>query len=264
MNAQKNSGRVFALLLVFGLTLTLAAAWEATRVRADKNDDENLPQSFPLADGGITSGESRRTTPIVERHRMRAASSSPITSDALVLQWNEIAVATIGAQPPFPSTRYMATVQVAVFEAVNAITGHYEPYLGTISAPPGASPEAAAVAAAHGVLQAFFPAQSATLDQQRLDSLATIPDGQAKTDGIAVGVAAAAAMIANRTNDGSAPPQFHTPLNSDPYEWQTTEGCPAGGGAFKHWPNVKPFGIQSSSQFRADPPPSLSSTDICS
>src|SRR6266550_877424 len=59
------------------------------------------------------------------------------TSDAIILQWNEIAVATIGAQPPFPSTRYMATVQVAVFEAVNAITGDYEPYLGTISAPPG-------------------------------------------------------------------------------------------------------------------------------
>src|SRR6266550_517419 len=181
------------------------------------------------------------------------------TSDAIILQWNEIAVATIGAQPPFPSTRYIATVQVAVFEAVNAITGDYEPYLGTISAPPGASTEAAAVAAAHGVLKAFFPAQGAALDQQRANSLATIPDGQAKNDGIAVGEAAAAAMIANRTNDGSAPPQFHTPPNSDPYEWQTTAGCPAGGGAFKQWPNVKPFGIESSSQFRADPPPKLTS-----
>jgi hypothetical protein len=181
------------------------------------------------------------------------------TSDAIVLQWNEIAVATIGAQPPFPASRFMATVQLAVFEAVNAITGDYEPYLGTITAPPGASTEAAAVAAAHGVLKAFFPAQGATLDQQRADSLATIPDGQAKNDGIAVGEAAAAAMIANRTNDGSAPPQFHTPPNSDPYEWQTTAGCPAGGGAFKHWPNVKPFGVESSSQFRADPPPKLTS-----
>lgn len=181
------------------------------------------------------------------------------TSDAIVLQWNEIAVATIGAQPPFPASRFMATVQLAVFEAVNAITGDYEPYLGTITAPPGASTEAAAVAAAHGVLKAFFPAQGATLDQQRADSLATIPDGQAKNDGIAVGEAAAAAMIASRTNDGSAPPQFHTPPNSDPYEWQTTAGCPAGGGAFKHWPNVKPFGVESSSQFRADPPPKLTS-----
>jgi hypothetical protein len=153
----------------------------------------------------------------------------------------------------------MATVQLAVFEAVNAITGEYEPYLGTISAAPGASSEAAAVAAAHGVLKAFFPLQGATLDQQRANSLATIPDGQAKNDGIAVGEAAAAAMVANRTNDGSAPPQFHTPPNSDPYEWQTTAGCPAGGGVFKHWPNVKPFGIESSSQFRANPPPKLTS-----
>ena len=79
-------------------------------------------------------------------------------SDNVVLQWNEIAVTTIGAQPPFPSTRYMATVQVAVFEAVNAISGKYEPYLGTIAAPDGASPEAAAITAAHGVLKAFFPA----------------------------------------------------------------------------------------------------------
>ena len=181
------------------------------------------------------------------------------TSDAVVLEWNEIAVATVGAQPPFPAARFMATVQLAVFEAVNAITGDYEPYLGTISAPSGASTEAAAVAAAHGVLKALFPAQGATLDQQRANSLASIPDGQAKNDGIAVGEAAAAAMIANRTNDGSAPPQFHTPPNSDPYEWQTTVGCPAAGGVFKHWPNVKPFGVESSSQFRADPPPRLSS-----
>ena len=66
------------------------------------------------------------------------------TRDDVVLQWNEIAVATIGAQPPFPSTRFMATVELAVFEGVNAITGKYEPYLGTITAPTGASTEAAA------------------------------------------------------------------------------------------------------------------------
>jgi len=227
---KKNLRRAFALVMVLGIMMALAAVWEATRVRAHEGNGENS---------------------------VRTASPSSITSDAIVLQWNEIAVTTIGAQPPFPSTRYMATVQVAVFEAVNAITGDYEPYLGTISAPPGASTEAAAVAAAHGVLKAFFPAQGATLDQQRVDSLATIPDGQAKNDGIAVGETAAAAMVANRANDGSAPPQFHTPPNSDPYEWQTTAGCPAGGGVFKHWPNVKPFGVESSSQFRADPPPKL-------
>lgn len=237
MNAQKNPREAFALVILLGLTVALAIVWDATHAH-----------------------NSIGSTPVMQPHTTSSARSMNVnTSDAVVLQWNEIAVATIGAQPPFPSTRFMATVQVAVFEAVNAITGQYEPFLGSISAPQGASPEAAAVAAAHGVLKAFFPAQGATLDQQRADSLATIPDGQSKNDGIAVGEAAAAAMIANRTNDGSAPPQFHTPPNSDPYEWQTTAGCPLGGGVFKHWPTVKPFGIESSSQFRADAPPKLSS-----
>lgn len=182
-----------------------------------------------------------------------------VTSDAVVLQWNEIAVNTISAQPPFPSTRFMATVQVAVFEAVNAISGGYEPYLGTIAAPAGASTEAAAITAAHGVLKAFFPASGMALDQQRAASLALIPEGQAKIDGIAVGEMAALAMIAERTGDGSAPPQFHVPPNSDPYEWQRTPSCSPDGGAFLHWRNVNPFGVQSSSQFRAEPPPSLAS-----
>jgi hypothetical protein len=182
-----------------------------------------------------------------------------VSSDDVVLQWNEIAVTTIGAQPPFPSTRFMATVQLAVFEAVNAISGKYEPYLGAISAPASASTEAAAITAAHGVLKAFFPAAGDTLDQQRDDSLAWLPGGQAKSDGIAVGEAAAAAMIAERTGDGSAPAQFYVPQNSDPYEWQPTPSCPPAGGAFFHWGNVRPFGVLNSSQFRADPPPALTS-----
>jgi hypothetical protein len=179
-------------------------------------------------------------------------------SDDVVLQWNEIAVVTIGAQPPFPSTRFMATIQLAVFEAVNAISGKYDPYLG-ITAPAAASTEAAAITAAHGVLKAFFPAAAATLDQHRDASLALIPDGQAKTDGVTVGEAAAAAMIAERTGDGSTPAQFFLPAGSDPYEWQPTASCPPAGGAFFHWGNVRPFGLPSSSQFRAAPPPALTS-----
>jgi len=185
--------------------------------------------------------------------------SNVTTSDAVVREWNEIAFTTIPAQPPFPANRSMAIVQVAVFEAVNAITEKYEPYLGTISAPHGASTEAAAVMAAHGVLAALFPVQAGNLDLRRDASLALIPDGQAKADGMAVGTAAAAAVLADRTNDGSAPPLFHLPTNSDPYEWQVYPGCPAGGGVFRHWQNVRPFGIESSSQFRAKRPPSLRS-----
>jgi hypothetical protein len=195
----------------------------------------------------------------------RAKANSPgnnaktqiIVSDAVVLQWNQIAVATIGSQPPFPAARSMSIVQLAVFEAVNAIGGKYEPYLGTISAPVGASAEAAAIEAAHDVLVGLFPAQAGNLDTQRDASLALISDGQAKTDGIAVGQATAAAMLANRTNDGSATPAFYLPTTADPYEWQLTQGCSAG--VFRHWPNVRPFGVESSSQFRAEPPPALDS-----
>ncbi len=68
-------------------------------------------------------------------------------------------------------------------------------------------------------------------------------------------------MIAERTGDGSAPPQFHVPPNSDPYEWQRTPSCPSAGGAFLHWRNVNPFGVQSSSQFRADAPPALTGAE---
>ena len=76
----------------------------------------------------------------------------------VVLDWNAIMLNTIAGQNPFAQARLAAITQTAVFEAVNAITGEYEPYLGTIIAPPGASPEAAAVAAAHGVLKNTFRA----------------------------------------------------------------------------------------------------------
>src|SRR6516225_8909940 len=114
----------------------------------------------------------------------------------------------------------------AVFEAVNAVAGHYQPYLGTITAPPGASADAAAVQAAYHVLITYFPASSGTLNIDYENSMAQIPDGQAKQDGIATGDAAAAAMIALRANDGSSPPQFKVPGAPNPGEWQATASCP--------------------------------------
>ena len=176
-----------------------------------------------------------------------------------VLDWNQTMVATVSGQNPFAQARYAAITQLAVFEAVNAVTRQYTPYLGTISAPPDASAEAAAIAAAHAVLKYYFPAAAGTLDASMASSLTSIPDGQTKLDGIAVGEAAAAAMIAARTNDGSAPPQFYLPTSSDPGQWQLTPSCSAAGGIMLQWRNVTPFGVESSSQFRSDPPPALTS-----
>jgi hypothetical protein len=155
----------------------------------------------------------------------------------------------------------MATTQLAVFEAVNAIQGGYEPYLGTVVAPAGASSDAAVIAAAYGVLINYAPSGSVTmLNNARAASLAAIPDGAAKTAGIAVGEAAAAAMITARLNDGSAPAQFYLPSTTDPYQWQLTPGCTSAGGILLNWQNVKTFGIADASDFLADPPPALTST----
>jgi hypothetical protein len=177
-----------------------------------------------------------------------------------VLDWNAIAVAT-AASNPFNQARILAATQLAVFEAVNTIQGGYEPYLGTIVAPAGASAEAAAIAAAHDVLKFYVPASAAALDAARAASLSAIPDGTAKAGGIATGEAAAAAIIAARFNDGATPAEFYLPLSTDPYQWQLTAGCTALGGAFYNWRNVTPFGISDPSEFRADPPPALTSNE---
>src|SRR4051812_31017241 len=128
-----------------------------------------------------------------------------------VTEWNAIMQATVAPANPFFQSRSAAIVQLAVFEAVNTIVGDYRPYLGTIVAPPGASPDAAAVAAAHRALVALHPASAPALDGFRALSLSLIPDGPAKDDGIAVGVAAADAMLALRADDGSGAVVPYTP-----------------------------------------------------
>jgi hypothetical protein len=175
-----------------------------------------------------------------------------------VLDWNAIAVGSTAGNP-FNQARVLAATQLAVFEAVNAIQGGYEPYLGTVVASAGASAEAAAIAAAHDVLKFYVPASAAALDAARAASLSAIADGTAKAAGIATGEAAAAAIIAARFNDGAAPAQFYLPSSADPYQWQLTAGCTAAGGVFFNWPNVRPFGIADPAEFRADPPPALTS-----
>jgi len=184
----------------------------------------------------------------------------------VVLKWNEIAVKTMiqQGQSPFGQARVAAIVQLAVFEAVNAITGEYEPYIG-ITAPAGASVDAAAVTAAYKVLKALFPI-APDIDQAYADSLAAIPNGLAKTSGIAVGEAAAKAMIDNRVGDGSSPAQTSPVGLPAPGVWQVTlpPGCAAGatGGVNYQWQNVRPFGVPDVVAFRPGPPPSLTSSEF--
>lgn len=84
-----------------------------------------------------------------------------------VLDWNVIAINITSSENPFAQARYVAIVQLAVFEAVNAITGDYRPYLGSIDTPHGASAEAAAIQASYRVLSTYFPGSSTLLARTR-------------------------------------------------------------------------------------------------
>jgi hypothetical protein len=195
--------------------------------------------------------------------------SGRASADDMVLKWNEIAARTVTATNPFNQARIMAITQLAVFEAVNAVTGDYESYSGLATptpASPGASAEAAAIVAAHKVLTNYFTASAtvAALDAARDADLLTIPNGAAKTDGMAVGLAAANALIALRQDatgaatDGSAtPPLTNVPSSTVPGDYQLTTGCASS--AFFNWPNVTPFAIRSPADFLLPPPPTRGS-----
>ena len=178
-----------------------------------------------------------------------------------VTEWNlnaSNALFVVAGQGPQASVPHLAMVHGAIYDAVNAIDGGYDGYLLTPRlAQPFDSKEAAAAAAAHRVLLNIVPAQQAVLDAQYAVSLAAIPDGTAKTRGIAVGEAAAAAMIAARTDDGRFG-AYRFPVGSSPGEWRPV--LPA----FVNDPNawlkdVRPFLFESGTQFQSDGPLSLTS-----
>jgi hypothetical protein len=90
-------------------------------------------------------------------------------------------------------------------------------------------------------------------------SLATIADGPAKTYGIEVGRAAAAAIVARRDGDGSTAPLVdpNFPQGTAPGEWRYTPGSPPIAFATQ-WGKVRPFVLRDAAQFRPGPPPSVS------
>lgn len=127
---------------------------------------------------------------------------------SVVTDWN---INGLGAMlesgvPPTTGSVLMGMVHGAVYDAVVSIAGGYEPYLGAVDADPEASKVAAAATAAHDVLVGLFPDQAESL-QAKLDaSLADVAEGAARDAGIAVGEAAAAAMLADREGDGRGEP----------------------------------------------------------
>jgi hypothetical protein len=191
-----------------------------------------------------------------------AALVAPAVGSAdTVTQWNQNAATALyitAAQPPNVSVQHMAMVQGAVYDAVNAIDGTREGYLLTSRvATPTDSKDAAAATAAYRTLLNIVPTQQPGLQPLYEATLAGIPDGSAKTRGIAVGEAAAAAMIAARTADGRFGP-FRFPEVFLPGKWRVP--LPGGANDPNAWvKDVKPFLIEEASQFRSSGPYELTS-----
>jgi PAP2 superfamily len=203
----------------------------------------------------------------------RAAFASPAGGDAVTV-WNANAgVAATKAciaplDDPFHESRMYAMMHVAIHDALNAIDRRFRPYTFDKRAEPGASPDAAVAAAARDVLvpllgqlprlpfitQSCVDASVASVEAAYTAALAALPDTPAKAQGIAVGQAAAAAILALRAVDGPVGPFLNSscPKDTPPGKYQCTPGAKFI--AFEVWEKVTPFVLQDSAQFRPGPP----------
>ena len=179
--------------------------------------------------------------------------AGPASADA-ISDWGARAVA-IGAEKQLAtsrSTRVLAMTHVAMFEAVNAIDRRYKPYKLDLAGDRSASRDAAAAAAAHGVLVDLFPDEKAKLDQALQASLAAI-DGDAKAKGVELGKKAAAGIIALRVDDGSNAQESYRPYTQVGIYVPTALPVESTSG------NMKPWVMEKGSQFRPEAPPALNS-----
>jgi hypothetical protein len=207
-----------------------------------------------------------------------AATSVPEPAPAAssVSDWNQHAVTVLmtpadapepgaGQSPPV-TMLHLAMVQGAIYDAVNAIEGGYQPFLpGLPAASPSASVDAAVAAAAHDVLVGLgtdppmAEAVVTRIDGLYEEALAAIPEGADKTDGIAIGAAAAEAMLAARADDGRYVPFSH-PVGDQPGEWRPVPPDEVSD-PFAWVGNVQPFTLESTSQFRSAGPLALDSAE---
>lgn len=198
-----------------------------------------------------SSWRSKKT--IVIFAAVSVLAGSPARAD-VVTAWNQQVVASGG--PAIQRT--LAMVHIAMFDAMNAIEREYKPYLRLQKPARDAAPEAAAASAAYGVLVRRFPSQHAALAATLAASLASIPNGPAKDDGVAFGDLVAQAIFDARLADNILAPGPLFVNGTEPGEYRlTTPGPPqpVNTGA-SSW---VPFAMRSAWQFRPDGPPALTS-----
>ena len=185
-------------------------------------------------------------------------------ADNAVLYWNDQALNAIrlARTPPPIAAHHLAAVHAAIYDSVNGITRTHQPWQGKAAAPAGANMDAAIASAAYTVINAYFgQATNPQVIRNAYDqALAAIPDGPAKTDGLAFGKQIADAVLALRAQSGWNKPVEGTFSSTEPGKWRET---PPGfrPPVLPHWTKVKPFVMKSPEQFRPAPPPAVDSKE---
>jgi hypothetical protein len=187
------------------------------------------------------------------------AEATPQSNGDVIVEWNQLLQSNI-TPPPVGQPRSYAMLQIAMADAVVAIEGQYQPFHAQVSAPSGASAEAAAAQAGHDVLVSLLPATQAAADATLANRLAHISPGPAML-GVQVGKKAADAILGWRANDGYAganpqPPAFFA--STLPGIWVPTASGPY---QFSLMYTVTPFGLLTPFQFLPTPFPQLESPE---
>lgn len=191
---------------------------------------------------------------------LAAALLAPAATADVVLDWNDLLLDSIRAEKTNPprATRAMAMMNVAVFDAVVGVAGGYQSYAVAGPGPQGASLEAAAAGAAHGVLVHLYPGREAIFDALRDAQLTGLPS-QSIVDGLAWGAEVAAEVIALRADDGS---DEVVPYDFVPGSGWWVSTPPAFAPALlPNWPSVAPWTLTDAAQFRVPAPPPPSSPE---
>jgi len=191
-----------------------------------------------------------------------ALCGGPARAD-VITDWNQTTL-NAGRAAGFggpPETRLMAMVNAAMYDAVNAIDRRHEVYAVDVKAPAGASMEAAGAAAAHGILTRALPTQKSIFDAALAKSLADVADGPSRAAGIAVGEEVAAKFFEMRKNDGTSR-KVEYKYGSGPGLYQPTPPGNSKMPAAPQWRYVKPFLLQSATQFEPSGPPALDSAEF--
>lgn len=190
-----------------------------------------------------------------------------------VLHWNYIANLAVAhdhsgsfGNPdnggPGPTARAMAIAHIAMYDAVNSVDRTHQRYVAYIPLQPNEkiNLDSAVAYAAHRTLSALYPRQKPLFDASLQSHMNKVPESAEKTAGIRVGEAAAAQILATRQNDGSVNDNAYT-FGNQPGQHRVDPINPNQGIHGAKWGQVKPFAIQSGSQFRAPPPPAITSPE---